>query len=479
VSGSNSLNSEQTNPETFGFPPDLLVALDRSERRGLGAQLQQQLRSAIQTGRLPSGAVLPPSRTLARELGVARSVVVAAYEHLAADGYLNGRQGSRTQVMPIARPFSAPSAADIEPAAELRLLGGLPDPSLFPRPEWLRNYRAVLTEVPNRQLGYPGPLGALRLRVALADYIARVRGVATSADRMLITSGLTQAIVLLARALRARGVDAIAVEDPCFGFHRDAILNAGLRVVPIPVDNDGLTVANLLGHNVGAVLVAPAHSYPTGTVLSPSRRAALVKWAVASDGLIIEDDYDAEFRYDRAPIGALQGLAPERVAYGGCVSKTLTPALRLGWLALPSWLVHDVARQKLLDDMGNSLIEQLALARYIESGGLTRHLRRVRPVYRRRRDTALAAIAASLPDAVPGGVAAGLHVYLHLPSWSDELSLIDAARTRGLLVEGASWHWWDPPSAPPALVIGYGAIAESTIRDGLAILGSIYEQDRH
>jgi GntR family transcriptional regulator/MocR family aminotransferase len=479
VSGSNSLISEQTNSDDSGFPTDLLLALDRSERRALCAQLQQHLRSAIQTGRLASGAVLPPSRTLARELGVARSVVVAAYEHLAADGYLSGRQGSGTRVLPIAQPTSAPRASSSEPVGEVRLIGGLPDPSLFPRAEWLRNYRAALSEVPNRQLGYPGPLGARRLREALAHYLARVRGVATTADQMLITSGLTQAVVVVARALKARGVDAVAVEDPCFGFHREAITNAGLRVVPIPVHDDGLDVANLLAHNAGAVLVAPAHSYPTGTVLSASRRAALIKWADDNDALIIEDDYDAEFRYDRAPIGALQGLAPERVAYAGCVSKTLTPALRLGWLALPSWLVDGVARQKLLDDMGNTVLEQLALARFIENGGLTRHLRRVRPVYRRRRDTALASIAAWMPDAVPTGVAAGLHVYLQLPNWCDELSVIEAARERGLLVEGASWHWSDPSSAPPALVIGYGAITEPAIRDGLTILASIYERQGH
>jgi GntR family transcriptional regulator/MocR family aminotransferase len=473
MSGSNSSIFEQTNSDDSAFPSDLLVALDRSGRRGLSAQLQQQLRSAIQQGRLSSGTLLPPTRTLARDLGVARSVVVAAYEHLATDGYLSGRQGSGTRVMPIARSTSGAQSTIAEPGADVRLIGGLPDPALFPRTEWLRHYRAALNNVPSRHLGYPGPLGAQPLREAIANYIARVRGVATTPDQVLITSGLTQAVVLVARSLRARGVDAIAVEDPCFGFHRQAVINAGLRVMPIPVDDDGLDVAKLLAHNVGAVLVAPAHSYPTGTVLSAARRTALVKWAHDNDGLIIEDDYDAEFRYDRAPIGALQGLAPQRVAYAGCASKTLTPALRLGWLAVPAWLVDEVVRQKLLDDMGNTVLEQLALARFVESGGLARHLRRVRPIYRRRRDTALGSIAASLPDASPTGVAAGLHLYLRLPTSCDELELVEAARERGVLVEGASWHWWAPRAAPPALVIGYGAISESAIRNGLAILGSL------
>jgi GntR family transcriptional regulator/MocR family aminotransferase len=431
------------------------------------------LRSAIQQGRLPAGTVLPPTRTLARDLGIARSVVVAAYEHLATDGYLTGRQGSGTQVMPIAKTSAGTSSTTAEPVADVRLLGGLPDPALFPRTEWLRHYRAAVNEVPNHQLGYPGPLGTLQLREALANYVARVRGVATTPDRMVITSGITQAVVLVARALRARGVETVAVEDPCFGLHRQAVINTGLKVVPIPVDDDGLDVAKLLAHNVGAVLVAPAHSYPTGTVLSAARRAALVKWADDNEGLIFEDDYDAEFRYDRAPIGALQGLAPQRVAYAACASKTLTPALRLGWLVVPDWLVHEAVKQKLLDDMGNTVLEQLALARFVESGVFARHLRRVRPIYRRRRDTALASIAASLPGANPTGVAAGLHTYLRLPTSCDEMGIVEAARDRGVLVEGASWNWSVPSAAPPALVIGYGAIAEPAIRSVLAILGSL------
>jgi GntR family transcriptional regulator/MocR family aminotransferase len=453
---------------------DILLTLDRSERRGLREQLQQQLRSAIQQGRLVPGTLLPPSRTLARDLGVARSVVVDTYEYLAADGYLGGRQGSGTRVLPIAQPVFAPPTASTEPDHAIRFVGGLPDPALFPRAEWLRHYRAALNDVPNRRLGYPGPHGAQPLRDALTNYVGRVRGVAATPDRVVVTGGLTQALVLVCRALRSRGVEAVAVEDPGFGFHREAISNTGLRVVPISVDDDGLDVAGLARHDVGAVLVAPAHSYPTGAVLGASRRSALVKWAEQHDGLVIEDDYDAEFRYDRAPIGALQGLAPERVAYAGCASKMLTPALRLGWIVLPGWLVQDVVREKLFDDMGTTMLEQLALARFIEAGGLTRHLRRVRPIYRGRRDATLEALSTSLPGTAPTGVAAGLHVYVRLPSGCDELNLVDTARKRGVLIEGATWHWADPRSAPPALVLGYGSIAASAIRDGLAVLGSIY-----
>jgi len=478
VSRSNAELSEQTNSDDAGFPLDLPLALDRSERRGLREQLQQQLRSAIQRGELPAGTLLPASRTLASDLGVARSVVVDAYEHLVADGYLGGRQGSGTRVLATGQPPNPAPTTRSETVNDVRFVGGLPDPALFPRVEWLRHYRAAVHDVPNHELGYPGPLGALPLREALVNYLGRVRGVAADPDRMMITAGLTQALVLVCRALRRRGVEAVAVEDPCFGLHREAILNTGLRVTSVPVDGDGIDVARLAEQKVGAVLVAPAHSYPTGAVLSAERRAALVEWTHAHDGLVIEDDYDAEFRYDRAPIGALQGLAPEQAAYAGCASKTLTPALRLGWIVLPRRLVDDVIREKVLDDMGTTMLEQLALARFISDGGLTRHLRRVRPIYRRRRDATLDAISTALPGALPTGVAAGLHVYVQLPSGCDESGLVEAARRRGLHIEGASWHFSDSPSAPPALVLGYGSVDEAAIRTGLALLGSIYGERR-
>ncbi len=473
MSRSNAIVCEQTNPRDPGFPADILLSLDRSERRGLREQLQQQLRLAIQDGRLSAGTVLPPSRLLAHDLGIARSVVVDVYEQLAGDGYLRARQGSGTCVLPVAAPErrTEPPAA---PHRTIGFFGGLPDPALFPRAEWLRHYRAALNDVPNATLAYPGPLGVPALRDALADYLGRVRGVVATPDRTLICGGVSQSIVLLCRALRSRGIRAIAVEEPGFGLHRQCISAAGLRVVPIPVDRDGLQVSRLAQHNVGALLAAPSHSYPTGAVLSAPRRAALIAWAHDNDGLIIEDDYDAEFRYDRAPIGALQGLAPERVAYTGTVSKTLSPALRLGWIVLPRRLVDDVAQQKLLDDMGSTVFEQHTLARFIESGGFTRHLRRVRPVYRRRRTATLHAVATALPGALPGGVAAGLHMYVQLPSWCDEHRLVETARERGLFIEGANWHWSIPDSAPPALVLGYGANTEATIAKGLAALGSIY-----
>jgi GntR family transcriptional regulator/MocR family aminotransferase len=461
-----------------GFPADILLALDRSERRGLRAQLEGELRRAVQDGRVTAGTLLPPSRALARDLGIARSVVVEAYGHLVADGYLDARQGSGTRVREVARAGARRVSVDVQPGPTARLVGGLPDPACFPRSEWQREYRAALATLPDAALGYPGPLGALALREALSSYTGRVRGVVTTPERMLITAGFTQALVLLCRALKARGVKAMAVEDPCFGFHREAISVAGLQPVAIPVDEHGIDVQRLAEHDVGAVLVAPAHSYPSGAVLSAERRHALVAWAGEHDGLVIEDDYDAEFRYDRTAVGALQGLAPEHVVYAGCASKTLTPALRLGWIAAPAALVGELVHEKVFDDMGTALLEQLALARFIDAGGFSRHLRRVRPIYRARRDAAVSALARLLPDTVATGVTAGLHIYVQLPRWCDERRLVDTARERGVFVEGAAWHWADPESAPPALVLGYGTASERGIQRGLEILGSIYKSLR-
>lgn len=474
------MRESRSNPAAPGFPADLLVKLDRSGEAALRDQLERELRRAIHAGRLVRGSRLPPTRTLARQLGVARTVVVDAYGQLIAEGYLEAQQGSGTRVRHVTDPPRRErTRRDGDRPHTAQLVGGLPDPALFPRREWQRQYRAVLGGLPDAAFRYPDARGAAELRTALRSYLGRVRGVLTTPERMLVTSGFTQALVLICRTLRARGVERVAVENPCFAFHRRAIANTGLRPIPVPVDDDGIDVAVLGQHEVGAVLVAPAHSYPTGAVLSAERRIALVSWAQARDVLIIEDDYDAEFRYDRAPVGALQGLAPDHVVYGGGTSKTLSPVLRLGWLAAPSGLVDELVREKFYDDMGSGLLEQLTVARLYDDGGFARHLRRVRPIYRRRRDAALTALSTQLPEARPRGIGAGLHVFVELPRGCDEKALVRAAHQRGVQLEGAAWHWADPnDDRPPAVVLGYGAVAEPAIARSIELLGDAYREVR-
>ncbi len=454
------------------FSPDVLVALDPPSGRGVRAALEDELRRAVRSGRLVPGVTLPPSRTLARELGVSRAVVVEAYAQLTAEGYLAARQGSRTFVRgaPDAHDADGTTAPPAPPRTVAAFTTCVPDPSLFPRRAWQRHQRAALRELTHRQLEQPDPQGAQELRDALSRHLGRVRGVVTRPEQLFVVTGFTQGLQLLCRALVRRGVTELAVEDPCFGFHRRVILNTGVTPLPIPVDDDGIDVAALERTEARAVLVAPAHSYPLGSVLAPDRRVRLVAWARARDAVIVEDDYDAEFRYDRTPVGALQGLAPERVVYGGGAGKTLSLALRLGWLAVPGELADALRREKLLDDLATGTFDQLGLARFLDAGDMARHLRRVRPIYRARRDRALRALAEHLPGVTPRGVAAGLHVHVELPPGSDEGAIARAARERGVEVAGAAWHWHDKTTAPPALVLGYGAIGEPAIERGIVAL---------
>jgi GntR family transcriptional regulator/MocR family aminotransferase len=477
----------RTDDSTDGFPSDVLVDLRSAGGGNLRERLEHGLRSAIQRRRLVAGTQLPPTRRLAAELGVSRSVVVEAYANLKADGYLEARQGASTRVRaedreePVLRPrdeplddiatfFRRPRGAAPPATAPLRLLGGLPDPALFPRAQWLRHYRAALTELPDPELTYPSTLGAGSLRDALAAYLGRVRGVDATRERTIVCGGFTQALTLICRALRRSGARAVAVEDPCFGMHRRVIAMCDLEPVPIALDERGIDPAALDARDFAAVLVAPAHAYPSGATLDARRRRELIAWARRSGALVIEDDYDAEFRYDRVPIGALQGLAPDHVVYVGSASKSLSPSLRLGWIAAPADLVEPLEREKRFDDMGSALLEQLAFARLLAGGDFSRHLRRVRPLYRHRRDAALTALRELLPDARSEGAAGGLHLHVRLPDGVDERALAVAAYERGVMIEPGGWHWARPAQAPPSIVLGYGGQPEPALRRGIATI---------
>ena len=402
-------------------------------------------------------------------------MVVEAYAQLSAEGYLEALQGAGTRVRPNGMPAGNRSPAVAHSALNMAFTTGLPDPAFFPRKEWLRAYRAAVDESSDRALGFPEPQGRVELRVALADYLARVRSVRCSPERLVICSGISQALMVVCHALDDRGAKRIAVEDPCFALHRRLIEACGLQPVPVPVDEHGLVVSQIPDAGASAVLVAPAHSYPSGAVLSPARRVELAEWATKQDALVIEDDYDAEFRFDRTPVGALQGLAPENVVYAGSVSKVLNPSLRLGWMAAPQGLVHDLIGAKFLYDVATESLGQLALAKFIESGSLARHIRRVRPRYRARRDRLLLALATRAPELKPLGAVAGLHLFVALPRGVRERDVILAAKEDGLRVEGAARHWAQPTLAPPAVLIGYGALRESTLEaDVAALVSAIY-----
>jgi GntR family transcriptional regulator/MocR family aminotransferase len=437
---------------------DLLVAPESGGGRRAG--LERALRAAIRDGRLAPGARLPSTRALARDLGVARGTVSEAYSQLRAEGFLLAHQGSGTVVVPqTALLLDTLPAASAEPDLRFDFHPGLPDLGGFPRARWAAATRRVLRSVPDEVFGYCDPRGRIELRQALTVYLGRVRGVVTSPERILICGGWNQALSLLSDVLAARGATRIAIENPSLPDQRTIVQQAGLDVLSVPVDDGGLCVETLISGSAAAVIVAPAHQFPIGATLHPARRAVLLRWARETGGLIVEDDYDGEFRYDRQPVGALQGLDAERVVYAGTVSKALGPGLRLGWLALPSWLVEPMTEAKRLADRHHGVIDQLVLAELIEAGDFDRHIRRCRVEYRWRRDTLIAALARRVPGARPAGVAAGLSMLLWMPAdGPGEREIVARAAERSIRLMRLGLYWHEPVEHDPGLLIGFAAL---------------------
>ena len=424
------------------------------------ASLETALRHAVQTGRLAAGTRLPASRTLAADLGVARNTVADVYGQLVAEGWLTARQGSGTRVAehPAAEPpaVAAPAATvpDSGESPRYSLKAGLPDLSEFPRTAWLAAARKAVTAAPSSAFGYGDPRGQPELRAALAAYLARARGVRAAADQIVICSGFTQGLSLLGRVLAGSGAGAVGVEAYGHRQHREVLEAAGLCALPVPVDPLGAVIGQV--PDCAALLLTPAHQFPLGVALAPPRRNQAVAWAARTGTLIIEDDYDGEFRYDRRAIGAMQALAPEHVIYAGTASKTLAPAVRLGWLVVPRRMLADVLSAKERADRHGSSLDELTLAEFITSGGYDRHVRRSRLRYQRRRDRLLAALARALPDPQVTGVAAGMHALLHLPPGVGEAETVAAAAARGLTLDGMRDYRMPTVDYPDALVIGYG-----------------------
>jgi GntR family transcriptional regulator/MocR family aminotransferase len=435
---------------------------------GIRRGLEDALRDAIRTGRLGPGTRLPSSRALAADLGLARNTVAEVYSQLVAEGWLTARTGSGTAVAerraadsaphPPARPDTAAPRYDLRP--------GVPDLSAFPGGAWLAAARKVLAAAPRHLLDYPDRRGLPQLRVALAGYLARARGVAADPDRIVICAGFAHGLAVTCAALRSAGAATLAVEAYGHQAHRGLAQAQGLRLHPLPVDGSGAVIGDAAGTD--AVLLTPAHQFPLGVTLHPQRRRAAARWG----GVVIEDDYDGEFRYDRQPVGALQALAPDQVIYAGTVSKSLAPALRLGWLVVPPRLLDAVAAQL---TAGPSGLDQLTLAEFIDSGGYDRQIRRARLAYRRRRDHLAAALGAQGRHVT--GIAAGLHAVLDLPGSEAERQLITRAAGHGLALQGL-----DSFRAPGArtdragLVIGYGRPPEHAYTTALARLCAVLDR---
>ena len=456
--------------------PDLPLSLDREAAESLGSQLRRRLLETIRSGALHRGVRLPSTRALAGQLGISRPLVVDAYAQLAAEGYLALRQGARPMVIVDRSSAPGPGAQDVPAADSIRfdLRPAMPDVGMFPRKEWMRAIRTVLNTLPASDLGYGDLRGSPVLRRALADYLGRVRGVIADPSRIFVSSGFAEGRALTCAAFHARGARRLAVEDPSYS-EWSAVDKSGLSRLPIPVDAHGMQVEALAGSGAEAVLVTPSHQFPIGGVLSAERRQYLVRWLRDCDALALEDDYDAEFRYDQAPVGALQGLAPDRIVYAGTASKTLAPALRLGWLVVPPDLVGPMSAELRRWSEGPPRIDQDALAELIGSGAYDRQLRRMRRLYRDRRNHLLTRLREALPGLEVEGAAAGLHITLQLPQDVDaggEAAILAALLRRGVATEGLG-RYSATAAGPRRLFLGYGRISESGIDHSVRILSEI------
>jgi GntR family transcriptional regulator/MocR family aminotransferase len=430
------------------------------------AGLEAALRDAVRTGRLGPGVRLPSSRDLAADLGIARNTVADAYSQLVAEGWLEARTGSGTWVTarpaPAPQPPARPTRGSADPRYDLR--AGVPAVSAFPRRAWLAAARTALGSANDIALGYPDPRGLPELRAALAGYLGRARGVIASPENVIVCAGFAHGLTLICEVLAERGGTALAMEACGHLLHRRIAAAQGMRPCPLPVDASGAVPGALESPGdlaaVSAVVLTPAHQYPLGMTLAPARRTAFVRWAARTGRVIIEDDYDGEYRFDRQPVGAMQALAPEHVVYAGTASKSLAPGLRLGWLVVPATMTDEVVAAKETSGGVNGTLDQLTLAAFIESGGYDRQIRQSRLAYRRRRDRLIAALRRAAPSVQLTGIAAGLHALAELPGHESEADAIARAARHGVAVDGLAAYTAAGYEHGPALVIGYGRPAE-------------------
>ncbi|CAM5711814.1 putative rhizopine catabolism regulatory protein MocR [Streptomyces afghaniensis 772] len=459
---------------------ELLLPAASAPARTRGRSLQAALREAVRSGRLAPGTRLPSSRDLAADLGVSRGLITEAYEQLTAEGYLRSGRGAGTWVGSAVRAART-RAHDLAPrsrGARADFVPGTPDLSLFPRSAWAAAQRAVLAELPHQELGYPDPRGLPRLRTALAGLLARRRGVVADPERIVVVSGVAQATTLLGFALHARGVRTVGVEDPGSPQHDALYASAGVTAVPLPVDGEGIALEPLRASGVRAVVTTPAHQFPTGIAYSARRRAELLDWARSVDGIVLEDDYDGDFRYDRAPVGALQGLDPDRVAYTGSVSKSLAPGLRLGWLLVPESWAEELVERKRTMDLGHPALDQALFARFLERGDYDRQLRRCQRAYRERRDALTAALDEHFPGSRVSGIAAGLHVIATLPErYGPEDRFLARVTAAGVAVRPLSAYAHPRPAQEETdgpkrirLVLGYAHVPPARIHEGIRLM---------
>jgi GntR family transcriptional regulator/MocR family aminotransferase len=457
------------------------VSVDRGASRSLIGQVYDQIRDLILAGTLRCGTKLPSTRALALELAVSRNVVLEAYEQLLAEGYLETRAGSGSYV-------AAGAAFDAAPETNvdgLRLVGfkpfrvdlvdfrsGLPDLSRFPVRTWRRLSREVWEGITPRDLAYSQPEGRPELREAIARYISAHRGVRCHPDQVLVTAGTTQAVGIVSRLLLQGGNKTCVLEDPVTIDIQHIISGFGGRVIPVPVDEQGLqTDALPTGRIPGFIYVTPSHQFPLGVTMPIQRRVGLLEYAQRSGAYIVEDDYDSEFRYESPPVSSIQGLDPQRVVYIGTFSKTLCPAMRIGYIVFPPDLVNRGRQVKWFIDLHNASVDQLILARFISEGYFLRHVSNMKKVHRQKRKVLVEAITACFSDTVTLlGASAGLHLCVRFPGIEFTPTLLEELERRGLVVYPVEEHAIRKGRYRDTVILGFGMLEVERIQAGIKIL---------
>jgi len=454
--------------------------VDRAAEKSLTEQVYERIRELILTKELKAGERLPSSRELASTIGVSRNVVTEAYHRLISEGYLEVRPRSGTYVTTgSALPATAnrnhtPPAPNPHVQEERQKLidfrAGNPAMDQFPRFIWGRLAKEICYNVPDPFFGYIGPEGAPELRNVLARYLLQARGVRCQPDQIVITSGATQALYLITELLSS-AASYIVVEDPVTDEMRTIFTTAGATVRPVPVDDKGILTDRLpTDGNPSFVFVIPSHQFPLGGTLPIQRRIQLIEYARRMSCYIVEDDYDSEFTYEGVPVHSIQGLAPDQVIYVGTFSKILSPALRIGYVVLPQPLVESFRSRKWFMDRHTSSLEQFVLARFIEEGYLNRHVRRMKNIYRQRRETLTDCLKDHFAGAVILGQASGMHLVVELRDTEFTDELVEWIRSQGVAVYPAESYALQKGFHTRQIVMGYGGLTTQTIREGVATL---------
>lgn len=462
------------------------VSIDRGSDRPLNRQVYEQIQKHILAGELQAGERLPSTRELAKFLQVSRNVVMEAYDQLYAEGYITGKRGSGSYVAPDAcldqLPPDSQEVKDITisrdaiPEDVIDFRSGLPALDLFPRLTFKRLMMQAIQEAPSSFFGYGNPAGFYGLRAVLAKYLLRTRGVRSHPDQILITSGAAQAFSLLAKLLLQPDTWAV-IEDPAIR-ELQTIFSGGRGIWPVQVDEHGMKTEFLSEiEKPGFIFVTPSHQFPLGGILPIQRRIQLVQYARGAGCRIVEDDYDSEFRYSGPSVSSLHSLAPERVIYAGSFSKTLSPALRLGYLVLPWDLVEAAKSTKRFADLHSPVLEQVVLARFIEQGVMERHIARMKKVYRKRRDTMLASLAHFFGERVKiHGYSTGLHLVAEFPGKQFSEALLEKIANQGVRVYPVEVHAIEKGLHREKIILGYGHLPEEKIKPGVERLKAALDE---